>query len=66
MRMSNKRVLGKKNALCDGTVVAFACNCVGGVCNIGCSCTGTTDYSTTYAQNLAKVVSAGMQMSTWS
>ena len=61
-----KRTLGKKNDLNKGTVVAFACNCVGGVCNIGCSCTGTTDYTTTYSQNLAKVVSAGMQMATWS
>ncbi|MCI8409783.1 MAG: hypothetical protein HFJ09_11040 [Lachnospiraceae bacterium] len=61
-----KRTLGKKNDLNKGMVVAFACNCVGGICNIGCSCTGTTDYTTTYAQNLAKVVSSGMQLATWS
>ena len=30
MTMGKKRVLGKKNALSNGTVVAFACNCVGG------------------------------------
>lgn len=60
----NKK-LGKKNSVNDGTVMSFACNCMG-VCNIGCSCSGTKVYSTTNVQNLAKVVSTGMQMSTWS
>lgn len=59
-----KKALGKKNSLSNGTVMSFACNCMA-VCNIGCAC-ATTDSSTTYAQNLAKVVSNGMQMSTWS
>lgn len=52
--MGKKRVLGKKNALSNGTVVAFACNCVGGVCNIGCSCSGRTNYSTTLCTELSK------------
>ena len=59
-----KKALGKKNSLNNGTVTAFACNCMS-VCNIGCTC-GTTDANTTLSQNLAKVVSSGMQMSTWS
>ncbi len=60
-----KKTLGKKNSFNDGTVMAFACDCMS-VCNIGCSCSGTTAYSTTNVQNLAKVVSSGMQLSTWS
>lgn len=59
-----KKKLGKKNSLSKGTVMSFACNCMA-VCNIGCTC-GKKDSYTTYAQNLAKVVSNGMQMSTWS
>ena len=62
--MAMKKALGKKNSVSNGTVMSFACNCMT-VCNIGCTC-GTTDASTTNAQNLAKVVSNGMQMSTWS
>lgn len=59
-----KKALGKKNSANNGTVMSFACNCMT-VCDIGCAC-GTTDSYTTYAQNLSKVVSNGMQMSTWS
>ena len=57
-----KKVLGKKNSMQDGTLVAFAnCSCDSSCSLLGCSCTSDeTPSSTLKLQNYSKLLATAI------